>query len=123
MDGDHRAREHFDRARHAAEAGQPEYAIELFLSGLAIEPDNLDAHRELWRLAVKRKAGGGKDLGMIKKMMLRSAIARVADATQSLAYDPGNVDVMVELARHADAAGHICTADWAEKLIRRASQT
>ena len=35
----------FDRGKTVADSGQYEYAIEMFLQGLAIDPDSRDAHQ------------------------------------------------------------------------------
>ena len=127
MNGGHKhtTLSHFEKGRRAAETGQFNYAIELFLSGLALDPKNVLAHKELRTIALKRKAGGGEDLGSFQKMMLKAAIVTAKDekqamlnAEQLLAYDPGNIDVMLDVARHAKQAGFGEVATWSERLAR-----
>src|SRR5687767_13879379 len=102
----------FDKGRRAAETGQFNFAIELYLRGLALAPDNVLAHKELRKIALKRKADGGEDLGSTQKMILKARVNVGKDDTQAmltaeqlLAYDPLNVDVMLAVARRAKRAG------------------
>jgi hypothetical protein len=118
-------RSFFEKGRRAADAGQYNFAIELFLTGLAFDPDNVLAHKELRTIALKRKAGGGEDLGSFQKMLLKTRITTAKDemhamltAEQLLAYDPGNIDVMLDIARHAKQAGLHEVATWSERLAR-----
>src|SRR5438067_548019 len=70
-DGDRgKARVFFERGRVVADTGQYDYAIEMYLQGLALDPDAVDGHRELRDVALRRKAGGGKKLGMFENMKL-----------------------------------------------------
>jgi hypothetical protein len=122
-DGDPRAQVFLERAGKAAYDGHYEYAIEMFLSGLSIDPDNLQAHRELREISLKRKAGGGKDLGILKQVALKrwtnDSKQNVLNAEQLLAYDPGNVDHMLSLLQNAHRAELTATAEWAQQLLGR----
>ena len=124
-DGDTRAQVFFERARRAAYDGHYEFAIEMMLSGLSIDPDNLQAHRELRTISLERKAGGGKDLGMLEKVTQKRWTTDVKqnmlNAEQLLAYDPGNTDHMLALLQNAHRAELMETARWAEQLLHRAS--
>src|SRR5437660_6255334 len=63
-----KAQTFFARGRTVADTGQFEYAIEMFLQGLTIDPEAVDAHKDLRTIALKRKASGGKALGMLERM-------------------------------------------------------
>jgi hypothetical protein len=93
-----RADKFYDRARKVAEASQWDYAIEMFLSGLEFDPGNVDVHKELRKVALTRKATGGKPLGSLKAMGLKKKSkdlkANLLNARKLLAYDPGNAQYM-----------------------------
>jgi hypothetical protein len=115
----------FEKGRRAAESGQFNFAIELFLRGLALAPDNVLAHKELRKIALRRKADGGEDLGKTQKMILKGRVNIAKDDTQAmltaeqlLAYDPLNVDVMLDVARRAKRAGLYDVATWSERIAR-----
>jgi tetratricopeptide (TPR) repeat protein len=122
-----KAAEFFQRARVVAAAGDFDGAIEMFLEGLSIVPDDVAAHAELRELSLKRKAGGGSGLGMFEKLSLRIAFMmafdprqRMLTAEKLLAYDPLNVNWIVGVALHAKPAGCAATAQWLERIIRAA---
>ena len=66
--GDRKADALFEYARKAAETGNYDYAIDLFLQALAIVPNTVAQHQELRDIAMKRTASGGKSLGMMDRM-------------------------------------------------------
>ena len=66
-----KAQKFFDYGKGAADTGNFEYAIQMYLEGLAIDPENTEAHQFLRDISLKRKASGGKDLGMFEKMKLK----------------------------------------------------
>ena len=122
-DGDARkARVFFEHGRNVAEEGKFEFAIEMFLGGLSLDPDNLEAHQELRKISLVRKAKGGRDLGMFQKMALKrwttEAKQNMLNAELLLAYDPSNSDAMLQLAQAARAAGFEQTVDWAVRLLK-----
>jgi hypothetical protein len=51
-----KAQTFFDRGAAVAGTGNFEYAIEMYLQGLALDPESLDAHQALRDIALKRKA-------------------------------------------------------------------
>ena len=110
-----------------ADTGNDEYAIKMFLQGLALNPDNVAAHQELRKLSLRRKAAGGKNVGTFEKLRLQAQLASERDrrratlaAEKLLAYDPGNVDRMIDLANCARKADLTATAAWVERIIRTA---
>jgi hypothetical protein len=121
----HSTRHFFEKARRAADTGQYNFAIELYLTALSLDPHNILAHKELRTIALKRKAGGGEDLGSFQRTLLKNRMEKAKDemhamltAEQLLAYDPGNIDVMLDVARHAKQAGLFEVATWTERLAR-----
>ena len=116
---------YFDKGRRAAVGRQYHYAIELFLTGLSLDPYNVRAHKELRAIALKRLAAGVDDLRTSQKMMLKAAVGMakndvhaMLNAEQLLAYDPANRDMMLDMARHAKQAGIAEVAAWSEQLAR-----
>ena len=118
----------FERGLSVANSGQFEYAIEMFLQGLNVDPENTDAHQQLRDISLKRKASGGKDLGMFEKMKLRAGIAKGKDnkanvltAEKLLAYDPGNTDNMMAVFENAFQAGFYDTVLWIGQIALKAN--
>ncbi|MGB7156898.1 MAG: hypothetical protein WBD40_02460 [Tepidisphaeraceae bacterium] len=123
-----KAKVFFSRGRDVADTGNYEYAIEMYLQGLLITPENVAAHRELREIALKRKADGGKDLGMLEKMKLDATLANATDDKQAmllaeklLAHDPGKLEWMVAAANRASRAGFPKAAEWFAELARKAA--
>ena len=65
----------------------------MYLQGLSIDPENIDAHQTLREFSLS-KASGGKDMGMLEKMKVKTNTAdekaNMLAAEKLLAYDPGN---------------------------------
>lgn len=120
-----KAQAFFDKARVVADTGNYEYAIEMYLQGLAIDPENLDAHQAMREISLKRKASGGKDLGFIEKMKMRKGgkdnKAAMLTAEKLLAYDPGNTDQMVNILQNAHQGGYFDTVLWVGPILERAN--
>lgn len=117
----------FDRGRTAAETGNYEYAIAMFIDGLAQDPDLKEAHQQLRDISLRRKAGGGKALGWLSKegMSLRRSSKddkqAMLNAEKLLAYDPGNTDLMVTMIQAAQRAGYYDTVLWLGPILMRAN--
>lgn len=119
-----KARVFFDKAKTVGEAGQFEFAIEMYLQGLALDPDDVKSHQSLREISLKRKASGGKDLGMLAKMKLRYGKddkENMLLAEKFLAYDPGNTSRMLELVQNAVKAGYFDTVMWIGPILLRAN--
>jgi TolA-binding protein len=114
----------FAHGRSVAATGNFEYAIEMFLSGLRHDPDDVPAHKELREISLKRKASGGKGLGMMESMKLKKSTKddkiNLSNAEKLLAYDPGNSEHMLTIAQSAAKAGYYDTAVWAGQLLTQA---
>lgn len=122
-----KAQRFFDQGRKVADTGNFDYAIEMYLSGLAIDPENTEAHQQLRDISLKRKASGGKDLGMMAKMKLRKTSKEdkenLLNAEKLLAYHPGDVPTMLALMVAAHRAGFYDTAMWIGKITYDANIT
>jgi len=99
-----------------AALGQYDYAIEMYLNGLRLDPDAVDAHRKVREISLKRKASGGKDLGMLEKMKIKKNTKddkeNLLNAEKLLAFDPGNTDHMLSVAQSAAKSGYYDTVAW-----------
>lgn len=109
----------FDRGRDVADAGNFDYAIELFIHGLSLAPDDVWAHKELRLIALERKARGGKDIGNFDKIKLRESLVKGGEplkvmlvAEKLLAFDPGNAEWTRCCAEHARRANVGLAAEW-----------
>src|SRR6266513_3198747 len=115
----------FEHARTAAGTGNYEYAIEMMLQGLGVDPDARAAHQALRDISLKRKASGGKDLGMMEKMKLRRPTKddreNMLNSEKLLSYDPGNCENMVTLIQNAHKAGFYDTVMWIGPILLRAN--
>ena len=120
-----KAKVFFDRGNSVAGTGNYEYAIEMYLQGLNIDPENVDAHQTLREFSLKRKASGGKDLGMFEKMKVKTNSAdekaNMLAAEKLLAYDPGNTARMLQVTQSALKAGFFDTVMWAGAITMRAN--
>ena len=115
----------FERGNTVAGTGNFDYSIEMYLQGLKIDPENTTAHQTLREISLKRKASGGKDLGMFEKMKLRKSTKEDKDdllnAEKLLGYDPGNTDNMVAMLKAAHNGGYWDTAMWVAAMLLKAN--
>ena len=120
-----KAKVFFDRGNSVANTGNYEYAIEMYLQGLNIDPEHVEAHQTLREFSLKRKASGGKDLGMFEKMKVKTNSPdekqNMLAAEKLLAYDPGNTSRMLALVQSAHKAGFFDTVMWAGAITMRAN--
>ncbi|MEO6437329.1 MAG: tetratricopeptide repeat protein [Tepidisphaeraceae bacterium] len=122
-----KAQKFFDFAKGAADTGNFDYAIELYLQGIERDPENTEAHQQLRDISLKRKASGGKDLGMMEKMKLRRSSKEdkenLLNAEKLLAYNPGDTATMLALTVASHKAGFYDTAMWIGKITQDANVT
>lgn len=120
-----KAKVFFDRGHTVSDTGNYEYAIEMYLQGLAIDPDAVEAHQALRDIAMKRKASGGKALGMFEKMKLnrpgKDDRESMLKAERMLAYEPGNVEAMQIVLQSAFKAGFYDTVLWLGPLFQKSN--
>jgi len=95
----------FKRAGEVAETGNWDFAIELYLEGIAREPGNLErGHKPLRDVALKRKMQGGKGPGLrdtFKRRPGKDPLANLINAEYMLAKDPGSVQYMERVLQAA----------------------
>ena len=112
----------YKAARTVAATGNYEYPIHMYLTGLEADPDNVEIHRELRDVSLRRKAAGGGPVGMFNRLKLRDRARAGDDKTRMLvaehvwAYDPDDFRSRDEMLRHARSGGFDATADWIESL-------
>jgi tetratricopeptide (TPR) repeat protein len=119
-----KAQRFFSHARSLAAAGNFDYAIDMFLTGLGHDPDDVVVHKELREISLKRKASGGKGLKMWDAMALKKRSkdekVNMLNAEKLLVFDPGNSDLMLAIAQAAVKIGYYDTAMWAGPLAAQA---
>ena len=117
----------FARARSMAAEGLFEYAIDLYLDGLKLDPDNVTAHQALREAGLQRKSAGGQDLAMLQKVKLRKPagdpVGDLLNTEKLLAYDPGNLEWLAAAVRHAKAANLPNTWQWLHGVYSAASKS
>lgn len=119
-----RAKVFFDRGKTVAGTGNYEYAIEMYIQGLAVDPENIEAHQVLREISLKRRVSGGKDMGMLDKMKQPKAKDEkqaMLNAEKMLAYLPGDVGRMLALTQAAHKAGCYDTVLWIGPITQRAN--
>ena len=120
-----KAKAFFDRGATVAGTGQYDYAIEMYINGLALDPDAIDAHQALRDISMKRKASGGKPISMFSAMSLKRPSKddkqNMLNNEKLLANDPGNTDYMVGVLQGAYRSGYLHSAMWMGPLLQRAN--
>lgn len=102
-----KAAKFFEHARTVADSRQFDYAIDLFMSGLKLDPDNMQVHEDLLDVAKRRKVSGGKPAGWKEKVFGGGGdeVDRMLHAELLWAKDPLNIRMMVAMMERAcDAA-------------------
>ena len=121
-----KAKAFFGHGKKLAATGQLEYAIEMFLQGLNLDPDDAEGHQELRDISLKRKATGGKSLGMLEAMKLKRGgkddKLNMLNAEKLLAYEPGNTDYMNSFMQAAYKAGYYDSVLWIGPIFQRQSR-
>jgi tetratricopeptide (TPR) repeat protein len=119
-----KARAFFDRAKTVADTGNFEYAIDMMMEGLKRDPDSVEAHQMLREISLKRKASGGKSLGMFESRKFsdtKDDRESMLNRERLLAYDPGNIDHMLGLMEKAFGAGFYDTVMWIGPMVTQAN--
>ncbi|MBV8781870.1 MAG: hypothetical protein JO353_10770, partial [Phycisphaerae bacterium] len=121
-----KARAFYDRGVAVAGTGNWDFAIEMFLGALNIDPNSVETHKSLREVSMKRKASGGKPIGMFGGgMALRRPTKddkqNMLNNEKLLANDPGNTDYMVGMLQGASRAGYRDTAMWMGPILLRAN--
>ncbi|MEM8738736.1 MAG: hypothetical protein AAGG38_09715 [Planctomycetota bacterium] len=104
FEGDPRkARRFFEHAETVSEAKNYDYAVEMYINGLAHDPDNMGRHEELLEVAKRRKVSGGKKAGLKDKLKSSGsdAVSKMLDAERVWAMDFGDPALMREFMKRA----------------------
>jgi tetratricopeptide (TPR) repeat protein len=116
-----KARAFFERARKAAETGNFDNAIDMYLEGLRCAPEAVcEGHIELRELGLLReKKGGPKPSAaeVSKRLGGERALERMLGAEYLLAKDPGHLEYAEALLKAAVAGGYKGTAKWIADLV------
>jgi hypothetical protein len=113
----------FQRGHEAASKGDFDSAVEMFLQGIVLDPDDLEAHQQLRDIALHRKMAGGKPVGQIAAWKLRRKAddkQRMLNALRLLSYDPGNSDHMMQFVQSAYGSGCERAAEWMRRILKKA---
>lgn len=124
-DDQRKAKAFFDKARTVADTGNYDYALEMMVQGMRLDPDSVEAHHTLREMSLKRKASGGKDLGIFDKQKYKGGKddrEAMLNAERLLFFDPGNTDHMLTFAQRAYGAGFFDTVMWIAPQCIRAVQ-
>jgi len=120
-----KAKNFFDKGNTVAATGNFEYAIEMYISGLGFDPDSAEAHQSLRDISLKRKATGGKALGMLEGMKLKRPSKddkqNLLNNSKLLAYDPGNTDYMIGVLQNGVRGAFYNTCMWIGPVLQKAN--
>lgn len=120
-----KAKVFFDRGKTVAETGNYEYAIEMYISGLKWDPEEVEAHKALREIAMRRKASGGKAHGMLDRMKLQKVSKddkqNMLNFEMLASYDPGNTDYLLQVLQHAHRAGYFDTVMWVGPILQKSN--
>lgn len=115
-----KARSWFDNARTVADTGNHEYAIESYISGLKFEPDNMQAHEDLYEVAKRYRANGGKPAGWTERMKRsggKTPVEKMLNGEFLWAKDPINPQHALATMEHAYEAGLYEVAYWVGEQV------
>ncbi|MCJ7777077.1 MAG: hypothetical protein MUP16_02035, partial [Sedimentisphaerales bacterium] len=116
-----KARDFFARAGKAAERGDFDFAIDMYLEGLRCVPDAVeDGHIELRELALQRERKGGSKPSMAEeaeRLGGATALEQMLGAEYLLAKNPSHLPYAEVILRAAVAGGYKETAKWIADLM------
>ncbi|OHB64403.1 MAG: hypothetical protein A2Y76_07135 [Planctomycetes bacterium RBG_13_60_9] len=115
------ARAFFAKAKSAAESGNYDYAIDMYLEGLQRAPDALEeGHLPLCELGLHRRGKGGRKPSMMERvtrMRGKGPLEQMLNAEYLYAKDPDHLPYAEAMLRAAVEAGCSKTAHWIANLI------
>ena len=98
----------FDRAEEVKETGNWDFAIEMYLEGIAREPANIEhGHQRLREVALTRKLNDGKPAGVMEKLKRsggKDPVTALVNAEYLLAKEPGSLSLMAKVLAAAARA-------------------
>ena len=111
----------FSKAQNAAEQGNYDYAIDLYMDGLRRDPEALEqGHLALARLGLKRHAEGGKKPSMVeraKHLYSKTPLDQMLSAEYLFTKDPTNTDYAESMLKAAVGGEFNQTAGWIANLL------
>jgi len=111
----------FKRAEEVAVTDSFDYAIEMYLDGLRLSPDELESgHIPLRHMALVRQGKGGKRPSMMEKVKCRggkSPLEEMLNAEFLLAKDPDHLPYAESMLKACVAGSYNRTAEWIAQLI------
>jgi|SRR5579859_972704 len=113
----------FEKAKALTDEGGFDEAVDIYLQGIKLAPQDLEAIQALRDCSLRRKAAGGPPLGSLARLwMLRRAtdLQRFLNALKLLAYSPGDVDHMRAVLRASYKCGYDEVTEWIAAIIKRA---
>lgn len=116
------AEKFFERAEQIAETRNYDYAIELYIQGLAKDPEAVEkGHKALREVAIKRKLSGGKPAGLIeqikRKLGKKDPLEQMLDAEYLFAKDPFNISYAEAFIKAADKAELPEAVNWGVDVL------
>ena len=95
------------------------------MKGLKLDPDAVEAHQSLRDISLRRKASGGKGLGMWDAIKLKKPSKddkqNLLNAEKLLAFDPGNTDNMINVLQNGLRGGFYDTVLWVGPILQQAN--
>ena len=127
VEGPGKGKAFFDRAKTVADTGNYDYAIDMYIQGILREPDNLDEHKALREVSLRRKVSGGKPaggfLGTKPYFSGKSPKEQMLNAEYLLAKDPGNITHMLNMMKHAALGSYRDIIIWFGPVVLQAIST
>jgi tetratricopeptide (TPR) repeat protein len=111
----------FQKGKKAAESGNFDYAIDLFIDGLRKDPEAVeDGHVALCRIGLKRQGQKGKKPSVVDRARAlrgKTPLDQMLNAEYLFAKDPGNISFAEAMLKAAIDGGYRKTAGWIANLI------
>lgn len=120
-----KARKFFEPARKAAEVKNYDYAIKLYVEGLALWPDAVEEGLKALRVAgVARRQDGGKAAGFLTGRQhptnTKDLLKNLNNALYMFGMDPTNIVYMEQVLHNAAKARLIRTVAWISAILPEA---
>ena len=116
-----KAKDFFERAREAAERGDFDCAIDVYLEGLRCVPDAVqEGHIKLRELALQRERKGGpkpSTAEVAERLGGETSLEQMLGAEYLLAKDPSHLPYAESILKTAVAGGYKETAKWIADLV------
>ena len=115
----------FQRAEQVADTDNFDYAIDLYMEGLRLSPDALEAgHAPLRKLSLIRQGKGGKKPSIMDRMTHKggkTSLDEMLNAEYLLAKDPDNLSYAESMIKAAVSGGFRRTGAWIADLVFQAT--